>query len=191
MRTPSAYSITDKHDAKASSSCVGKADDLAQHTWPWSQHPSLLLRGVRTLRFLQFAFRAQPIVELVPRLTPSFLKQFVGAAGDGFRLDECSFCPLSLMMSRMFCMLVSCCHVILGFVLQPQRLLVFLGHTRVSLDLWPSEFGSVMYRATHCDNDAFVLRNDTDVLPSSAELLVLASSCVVDSCDQEFTARNA
>jgi hypothetical protein len=58
------------------------------------------------LRVLQFVFRAQPIVEIASRFTPSFLEQFIGATSDDLRLDESDdVCLGRVRVSRMFSVL--------------------------------------------------------------------------------------
>ena len=52
-----------------------------------------------------------------------------------------------------------------SFVLQPRDCYVLGSRRRCHLICALTKFSPVMQRETHCDNDAFVLRNDTGVLP--------------------------
>ncbi len=61
------------------------------------------------LRFLQFVFRTQPIVEVASRFTPPFLEQLVRAASDDLRLDESDdVCLGRVSVSRLFSVLPVC-----------------------------------------------------------------------------------
>jgi hypothetical protein len=65
-------------------------------------------------------------------------------------------------------------------VLQPQRLLCSWVTRRCHLICaLLTKFSPVMQRDTHCDNDAFVLRNDTGVLPTFSGVSGPRVQCVV------------
>jgi len=49
--------------------------------------PPTLFGRVVVVRFSQFVFGTQPIVELSSLLAPSFLEQFVGTVSEDLRLD--------------------------------------------------------------------------------------------------------
>src|SRR5687767_13333713 len=64
-----------------------------------------------TFCFDQFVFGAQPVIEVVSHLTPSFLEQLVGAVSDSVSLGESySSSRWPVTLSRMFFVLGVCSH---------------------------------------------------------------------------------
>jgi hypothetical protein len=83
---------------------------------------------VATLCLDQFVFGAQPIIEVVSHLTPSFLEELVRAVSDSVWFGEsCSSGRWSLTVSRMFFVLGVCRHDASSSALIVQRRLELLG----------------------------------------------------------------